>query len=141
MFSHLPPRQRVYVRSALSLAWAMAALGGFSSLLLSPIWPLDALAVTGRVAGVILSIMALMAAMGVATNRYRVEWVAAWFSATALAPYTLVFWYSVFSTDLARMSSAFLLTALLCFFVTRAIMCSAHAARLRLLHEGDIGDG
>lgn len=141
MYSHLPPKQRVYVRTALSSAWAMSALGGLSSLIFSLGGPLDALAVTGRVAGVILSVMAVMAVVGVAVNRYRVEWIAAWFSATALAPYTLVFWYSVFSVDLTRMSSAFLLTALLCFFVTRAIMCSAHAARLRMLHEGETGDG
>ena len=118
----------------------MAALGGLSSLIFTPMYPIDALAFTGVIAGSILTVMSTLAALGVATNRYRIEWVAAWLSATALAPYTLVYWYTVFAVDVARLSSAFLLTALCGFFVTRAIMCSAHAERLRLLHEGETGD-
>lgn len=139
MFSHLPPKQRVYIRAALSSAWSMAALGGLSSLVWSSAGPLTALTVTGTVAGATLTIMATLAALGVAWNRYRVEWVAAWFSATALAPYALVYWFTVLTGSPERASSGFLLTALLGFFISRAIMCAAHAARLRLLHEEGVG--
>jgi hypothetical protein len=117
----------------------MAACGGVASLVATSLDPPTALTITGLIAAIALASMASIAALGVAANNYRLEWVASWFAATALAPYALVYWYTVFTENIERMSSAFLLTALLGFFVTRAIMCSAHAERLRLLHEGDTG--
>lgn len=117
----------------------MAALGGIASLIMTSMEPPTALSVTGLIAAIALASMASIAALGVAINSYRLEWVASWFAATALAPYALVYWYTVFTENFGRLSSAFLLTALVGFFVTRAIMCSAHAERLRLLHEGDTG--
>lgn len=140
MFSHLPPRQRRLVRVALSSAWATTALAGLSSLITSTYQPLDLLAMTEVTAALVLVVMATFAAVGVGLNRYRMEWVAAWFSATALAPYVLVYWYTVFTVSLSRLSSAFLLTALIGFYMSRAIMCAAHAERLRQLHEGETKD-
>lgn len=138
MYSHLPPRQQRNIRASLTVAWGLSGLAGASSLAYGT-HAFDLLAVTAGIAAVSLIAMATIAGVGTALNRYRMEWVAAWFAAAALAPYTLVYWYSVFSVDLGRMSSGFLLTALLAFFVSRAIMCSAHAERLRLMHEGELG--
>lgn len=140
MYSYLPPRQQVFIRIALSSAWALTAIGGMAALLFPPPFVLDLLELSRGVAGATLAVTASLAAVGVAFDRYRLEWVAAWFSAAALAPYTLVYWYSVFTVDITRMSAALLLTALLAFYVARAIMCSAHAERLRMLHEGVSGD-
>jgi hypothetical protein len=140
MFSHLPPRQRTFVRVALSSAWGMSALAGASSLIVAPGWTLGVLAVTTVIAGIALASMASLAALGVILNRYRMEWVAAWFSAAAFAPHVLAYWYSVFAVDLERLSPAFLMTALVGFYMSRAIMCAAHAERLRLLHEGETKD-
>jgi hypothetical protein len=140
MFSHLPPRQRTRIRVALSSAWGATALAGFSSLITTAFQEFTLLAVTEGVAAIVLIVVATFAAFGVGFNRYRMEWVAAWFSAAALAPYVLVYWYTVFTVSPSRASSAFLLTALLGFYMSRAIMCAAHAERLRLLHEGETKD-
>ena len=129
----------MFIRISLSLAWAMSALGGVASLIMTSMDPPTALTVTGLIAAVALASMASLASLATATNNYRLEWVASWFAATALAPYALVYWYTVFTENLGRLSSGFLLTALLAFFVTRAIMWSAHAERLRLLHEWESG--
>lgn len=118
----------------------MSAFGGVASLVMTSLEQPTALSITGLIAAVALTSMASLAALATATNNYRLEWVASWFAATALAPYALVYWYTVFTENIERMSSAFLLTALVGFFVTRAIMCSAHAERLRLLHEGETRD-
>jgi hypothetical protein len=138
MYSHFPPRLRSSIRVALTIAWAFSALAGavgvFSNITTDPV-------IVGQlrdIGGGILAATATFAAVGVALNRYRLEWVASWFSAAALTPYTMVYWYTVFAVDGDRAESAFLLTSLIVFYLSRAIMCAAHAQRLRALHEEEI---
>jgi hypothetical protein len=135
MYSHLPPRQRVLIRTLLALMWASSALSGMAVLIAPTPASLEVLGLLRNTAGAVLTLTATLGAIGVATNRYRIEWVASWFSAAALVPYTMAFWYSVFEVSFERATSAFLLTALVFCFVYRAASCSAHAQRLRDMHE------
>jgi len=147
MLRDYPTRNRILVRVSLTSAWVLAGGAGFTSaLLLNVVRELGT--VMTVVCGVILTIGALVATLGVALDRYRWEWSAAWFAAFGLSPYFVAIWAAVFLVDLGRISQAFLVTALVTFFLYRAMMCSAHAARLRglhheaevTLHAGDNGD-
>lgn len=136
MYSGLPPRLRRIVKAVLAAAWVFAGLAGASAaflptspalLELGPFW--------SYTSGTALFVSALVAAVGAATARYRWEWVAAWGAAASLVPYTMTLWGLVFSVSPDRLTAAFLATSLVTFFVLRALLCAAHAAKLREVHK------
>lgn len=136
MYSGLPPRQRRIVKTVLAAAWGFSGLAGVTTLLLPTSPALSALgSFWSYMSGTALFISALVAAVGVATARYRWEWVAAWGAAAALGPYTLTLWGLVVSVASDRMTAALLTTSLVTFYVLRALLCAAHAAKLREVHE------
>jgi hypothetical protein len=120
----------------LALAWFAVAAGGLSSVLFADREPVvDAFGIAGVVT-------ATVAGLGVVFDRYRWEWVAAWFTAAAMTPYVFGAWGLVAERGPRVLSTAFLLTALVAFFALRALMCAAHAAKLRAIHEEQRrGDG
>lgn len=136
MYSGLPTRARRVVKTVLVTAWALSACAGITTLLM-PTSP--ALAALGPfwsyLSGMLLLISTLVAAVGVATSRYRWEWVAAWAAATAAVPYTLTLWGLVIAVSPDRMTAAFLTTSLVSFYALRALLCAAHAAKLREVHQ------
>lgn len=137
MFSGFPPRLRTTVRSTLTSAWTCVALGGLSSIIFNSRGFLTDLT------GAAIVVTALLAAYGVAFNKYRWEWVAAWFASASMTPHILVSWAIVLEQGPSRMDSAWLVTALAAFFALRALMCAAHAEKLRSLpkpqRRGDDG--
>lgn len=136
MYSALRPRDRFLVKGTLALAWGMVAAGGMSSIVY-----VDHELLTDIFGG-IATTMSLIAMAGVIMNRYRWEWVAAWFTSAAVVPYALDSWRRAIENGPDNLPTAFLLTALIAFFALRALLCSAHAAKLRAIHtEYNRGDG
>lgn len=136
MYSGLPTWNRRLVKFALSSAWLMVAGGGLSSIMF-----IDREVLTDLF-GAIATTMSLIAMAGVITNRYRWEWVAAWFTSAAVVPYSLDAWRLAIEQGPEHLPTAFLLTALIAFFAMRALLCAAHAAKLRAIHEEQYrGDG
>lgn len=134
MFSGLPPRQRALIRTTLSGAWLLVAAGGLSAVATEPAGiPQDFF-------GLAVVVTSFFAAAGVIFNRYRWEWVSSWFAAASMTPYVLAAVADTFRHGPQNLSSVFLLTALAAFFVSRALMCAAHAAKLRARHADPGGN-
>lgn len=135
MYNQMPPRHRKRYRIVLTLGWLFATMGGISTLVFEPI----VLAVVEdnlrHLAGLGLAVTAASAAVGVIVNRYRIEWVSAWFAAALVAPLTGVYWWTAITSNSGRFPVTFMLTSLICFFVLRALACSAYAEVLRDLHR------
>ena len=141
------------VKAVLASAWGLSAAAGISTMLMPTSPALSALGEPWAIgSGIALFISTLVAAVGVATARYRWEWVAAWLAAASLVPYTFTVWGLVIAVAPDRMTAALLTTSLVMFYVLRALLCAAHAAKLREVHkagtaaleqavsEGDEGD-
>lgn len=135
MFSAFPPRLRLSVRITLTAAWLFVAGGGLSFLMVSATNTLQ------DIAGAAVVATAILAAYGAAFNRYRWEWVSAWFASASMVPYILSGVGDALNGDSQQLSSAFLLSALAAFFALRAQMCAAHAAKLRGQHRPQGGTG
>lgn len=135
MYSVFPRRHQVSIRLTLSLAWLLAAGGGLSALTVSPLSLIVELGpVVTHLWAVGLMIASAIALLGVAMNKYRFEWVAAWLAAVGLFPYVTTIWWLVSIGQTGHLTQAFMLSSLLVFMVLRANFCSAHAARLRSIH-------
>lgn len=135
MYSGLPPANRRIVKTTLASAWLLAASAGLSAVVMSPTRIINELGSWGTLAsGILLGVSAIFAALGVVGNRYRWEWIASWMSAVALAPYFVTVWALTFLDSWTRSNQAFLVSSLLAFFVSRAVICAAHAAKLRVVH-------
>lgn len=136
MYGNLPQPQRAAIRSTLSSGWVLVAAAGLSAALVSPytiIAEVGNVVLTGS--GLLVLLSALVAAAGVAFDHYRWEWWAAWFASAGITPYVGTVWWLVASGEATRLTQAFSVTALLVFFVTRALLCSAHAEKLRVAHD------
>lgn len=73
--------------------------------------------------------------LGVVSNRYPLELVAAWFASGGIIIYVATVWYFVFSGTPTRLQQAAYLTALFGFYLFRLADCSAHAEKQRAIHE------
>lgn len=136
MYSGLPTRNRRQIQGVLGATWVLAA-GVGASIWLPPPNPLEEILgpTVTFIAGAVLVIAALCAAVGVLGRRYRWEWVSSWIAAAALVPYGLTAWYLTGWVDLLYSTSALLATAMVGFMATRALLCAAHAAKLREVHS------
>ncbi|QHB37034.1 hypothetical protein QDA00_gp69 [Microbacterium phage Matzah] len=135
MYSGLPPKQRAVVKTTLISAWALSGLAGASAVIASPNTIISEIGLWGTVlSGALLMLATLIAIVGVAGNRYHLEWIASWGAATALAPYLVTVWALVFTDTATRSTQAFLITSLVAFYISRAALCAAHAAKLRQDH-------
>lgn len=140
MLSLYDKRHRIAVRSALTASWGFAGLAGLSAATLTSV-SLTVVRELGLVltvvCGLALALGAGVATWGVATDRYRFEWGGAWFAGFGISPYVVSLWAVISATwpaEITRTTQGLLVTSLLCFFLTRALMCGAHASRLRALH-------
>lgn len=132
MYSSLPPRYRWQIRTLLSVAWLLTAAGGACAILWTPATIENELGTQLTYGwGGIAAVGSVVALFGVAMNRYRLEWVAAWFSAGGLWMYGMVVWWLVITGSQTRLTQGFFITALLVHVVSRAVFCAAHAAKLR----------
>lgn len=134
MYSSLPRRQRFLIRGALALAWSLVALSGVTTLMFG------ADAFLQDIFGLVVVATSVLAAVGVATNRYRWEWVSAWFAAGGIVPYIVAAIADAYQGGPEHLPMVFLLAALAAFFSSRALHCAAHAAKLRAQHETHEGD-
>ncbi|QGJ92708.1 hypothetical protein QDA04_gp38 [Microbacterium phage Megan] len=136
MFSGLPPRERRAVQASLIAGWVFATGAGISAALnptsvtLLEMGPL----VAGMMGGV-LALAALVAVVGIARQRYRLEWVAAWMASAGFVPYVITIWSLTITINVSWLTAAFIASIALVFFVFRALSCAAHAAKLRIVHE------
>ena len=136
MFSSLPRRQRILVKTSLSIAWGLSALAGLSTFVLS--WQAyieDLGPLLTTIIGVLLFASSAMAVYGVLSDRYRLEWVPSWTAALALVPYLVALWAGVlFGGEYLAMPQGFVMASLMGFYLNRAMMCGAHAEKLRKDH-------
>jgi hypothetical protein len=135
MFSGFPRSMRIMIRASLAGAWSLVCLSALVDLVFGGTSPLH------YIASAVVASATALAAMGVVANRYRWEWVSAWFAAAGLTPYILSSWVQTVTVHPHYATSALLLTALGGFFVVRALMCAAHAAKLRSVYEQEVGGG
>uniref|UniRef100_A0AAU8GPB3 Membrane protein n=1 Tax=Microbacterium phage Crisis TaxID=3158889 RepID=A0AAU8GPB3_9CAUD len=136
MYSGLPAPERRAVKASLIVGWLSATGAGLSAALFPTSVVL--LGMGGVIAismGVTLTLSALLAVYGVAANRYRFEWVAGWLSAACFVPYSITIWSLTVTAQLHWLTASFISTVALSFFVSRALLCAAHAAKLRIAHE------
>lgn len=135
MLSSYLRRDRILLRGILASAWIVVALGGVSAILFTPTTIENELGtLLTYIWGGISAIASIIAAIGVLTNRYRLEWAAAWFAGAGLAVYGGVVWWLVVAGSTTRLTQAFLISALILHTVYRALSCGAHARKLRIEH-------
>ncbi|QWY84825.1 membrane protein [Microbacterium phage Selwyn23] len=136
MYSGLPDPERRAVKASLIVGWLSATGAGLSAALFPTSVVL--LGMGGVIAismGITLTISALLAVYGVTFNRYRFEWVAGWLSAACFVPYSITIWSLTITANTHWLTASFISTVALSFFVSRALLCAAHAAKLRIAHE------
>lgn len=137
-FRDLPPWTRRCLRALLGGAYLMVAHAGLSGLVWTPqiiegaagihltrAWALGAITSAG------------VAFVGVAWDRYRLEWAAVWWVAASLSIYTTTVWYLVGETP-ARQAQASALTALCLVLTYRGVELAGHAAKLRREHRRQV---
>lgn len=136
MYSSFEKRDRVMIRLALSTAWGFVTLSGLGGLFINPGSFADEIGPELPFFGsLIVSAFGIMGFVGVAFNKYWLEWVAAWFVSGGIFAYTVAFWYLVVAGNAGRFQNAALLTGLLMFFVYRIVSCAAHARKQRQIHK------
>ncbi|AWY05396.1 membrane protein [Microbacterium phage Metamorphoo] len=136
MYSGLPPRERRAVQASLVAGWLAATGAGVTAALNPTSVTLLAMGpVIAAIMGVILTISAVVACVGVLAQRYRLEWVAAWTAAAGFVPYSITIWSLTITDNLSWLTASFISTVSLAFYVSRALLCAAHAAKLRIVHE------
>jgi hypothetical protein len=135
MYSGLPARNRRQIQAVLGASWLLVA-GVGASIWLPPPNPLEEILgdVAAFISGLVLVVAACVAAGGVLARQYRWEWVSSWIAGAALVPYAITAWYLTWFVDGLYSTSAFLSTGMLGFMATRALLCAAHAAKLREVH-------
>lgn len=140
MYSFLPQPQRFFVRFALAASWGLSALGGATTLVWAPETTSHEIgAFLPVIWGTLIFAASVAAAAGVSIDRYRIEWIAAWFAGSGFILYAGTLWWVALVETPTRLPQALFLTALLVHTLLRAVMCSAHAARLRAKVSIDTG--
>ena len=135
MYSSFPKQDRIRIRVALSLGWAFVAFGGLSGLFSPAPTNIQVSYILPLVSSFMIAVFASAAAVGVALNRYWIEWVAAWPASGGVFVYSIYTWYVSISAGNNRYQAAGLLTGLLFFFAYRIVANSAHAKKQREIHD------
>lgn len=136
MYSGLPPRERHAVQASLVAGWLSATGAGLTAALNPTSATLEAMGpLIAAIMGTTLFVSAVVACVGVVASRYRLEWVAAWIAAAAFVPYSITIWSLTITENASWLTAAFISTVGLAFYVSRALLCAAHAAKLRIAHE------
>lgn len=136
MYSATPLPQRALIRITLTVIWVLILFGGVTSLFFNTSTAISELGSTmAMISGSITAVAGAIAALGVAGGRYRYEWAAAWAAAAGMIPYIFASWVDVCLNHLET-DQALYSTAAWVFMILRTQECSAHAAKLRALHEG-----
>jgi hypothetical protein len=136
-FRDLPAPYPTRLRVTLAACWAALVSGGVGAFFFTPrtIEGTIGSTLTYTWASLVL-VGAVAALLGVAFNRYRIEWVATWFVSSGLVAYVGTVWWLVGAETLTRWTQASMVTALLGFVMFRAEELAAHAAKLRATHPG-----
>lgn len=136
MYSGLPSRERRAVQASLVAGWLSATGAGLSAALNPTSMTLLTMGpVIAVLMGSVLTVSAIIALVGVIGSRYRLEWVAAWMAAAGFVPYSITIWSLTVTENTSWLTAAFISTVSLAFYVSRAFLCAAHAAKLRIVHE------
>lgn len=136
MYSSFPKADRIRIRLALSAAWVFVTVAGIAGVFvdLGPIE--DAIGHWVPLIGnLVVGVFSFSAAVGVALDKYWIEWASAWFVTGGTLLYVIVFWGLVLAGDGQRIQTAALLSALFCFQSYRIISCAAHARKQRQIHK------
>lgn len=136
MYSYMPKRDRVSIKSALGSAWGFTAVAGVGGIFLTPMTVQAELGpIFPTVSAMLILAASLAAVFGVVYNKYQIEWVAAWFALAGQVSYVITVWTFVFTGSETRLQQAASLTSLCAFYAYRICMCSAHARKQRKIHE------
>ncbi len=136
MYSTLPPKYRRRVQASLVAGWFLLACSGLSAILSPPSIALAELGPTFTYAwGTLLTVASITAGVAVLAQRYRWEWVASWLAAGGILPLAITLWTLTFVGYTSLASQSFMVTTVFMMCVKRAVSCSAHAAKLRDMHE------
>lgn len=132
MYSGYPRRNRLALRAAGLAGWLLVSAGGFAALFFTPVTVESQVGtILAYLWGTVSGLAGLAAAVGVGTNRYRVEWISAWLTAIGLSVYAVVVWSLVLTGSMTRAPQALFISALIAFTLGRVAACAAHATRLR----------
>lgn len=134
--SEYPQRWQTSIRAARFLFYASAAAVGASGLFLTPETLIAAAGepLTAFWSGLMLA-GGMVGMLGVAQNRYRIEWLATWPLSGGSLAYAATVWMLVAAGSHTRATQAFALTALGLALACHGLTLAAHAAKLRLKHE------
>lgn len=136
MYSTLPPKYRHRVQWALVACWLTLVGAGYSAIIDPPATVLFELGgILNAFWGALLGTAATVAAVGVATSHYRWEWIAAWLATAGAAPYAVTVWWLIFAESALDPTHGFVASLALMMCIKRVQSCSAHAAKLRDMHE------
>jgi hypothetical protein len=137
MYSSFARQDRVAIRSTLTAAWAFISLSGLGGLLTPNIaLTSDIAQVIALVANFMLAVFGFFAGVGVVSNRYWIEWFAAWFTSGGIFAFAMLSWYFFFIERFpALLQNSSLLTGLLLFSIFRIVSCAAHARKQRQIFE------
>ena len=139
-FRDLPRWARTALRTLLSVAYLSAGYAALAAVVWTPQTIEGALGAVLTYGWATVGLVgAAVALLGVALDRYRVEWAAVWWVAAGLSVYTLTVWALVAQTP-TRQTQAAALTTLCVLLVYRAVELTAHAAKLRHRHLRENGD-
>lgn len=136
MYSGYPRKDRVRIRFTLAAAWFFTAVWGAASIFLTPTTVQDELGLhLPNITGAIVLSSSVVAIYGVVRDKYYLEYVAAWFAVGGAFVYVITVWGLVIFSTPTRLQQAAALTSLLFFYLFRVAVNTAHAVKLRTIHE------
>jgi hypothetical protein len=136
MFTQFPESSQILLRISLAAAWAFSAAAGLSAVVFLPDTNGPDFMYEARVlAGITLAVATTAAGIGVALNKYRIEWVCSWLAAAGFTPFIALYWTVVYKDTDGTLPIALMMSSLVTFYAFRGISCAAHATRLRRLHD------
>ncbi|MGX9349397.1 hypothetical protein [Microbacterium sp. KNMS] len=131
----IPPRWRVVLRGARAALYALVIVSGVAGV----VWPPRTL--VGTIGEqlttwwtVLAAVGGIAALVGVLTDRWPVEWLAAWPAAGGMLGYAVTVWGIVATGEATRVTQAAAVTAVVVALAYRGLELGAHAAKLRADH-------
>lgn len=117
-------------------AWLFTAVWGAASIFLTPTTVQNEIGLhLPNITGGIVLLSSAIAVYGVIRDKYQLELVAAWFASGGAFVYVITVWGLVFMGTPTRLQQAAALSSLMCFYLFRVTVGTAHARKLREIHE------
>lgn len=132
----LPFQWQLTLRVTRFVIYTLTACLGVSGIFFTPTTLVDTIGSPSTIFWAALVLAGGITGMiGVAWNRYRIEWMASWPLAGGTLGYAAIVWLIVLQGNPSRSAQAFALTAFGLALASRGITLAAHAAKMRRLHR------